>query len=117
MAAGKLRNYTACHKRATPSSIFPKSTVAKLSRSVERSGFGMQNGAPARYHAPSSPGTTRRMNASNSGTVKPVSPCDGLYTMPLSTSLALVGATVCNPQPRMLAMSPERCGPGRIEVI
>ena len=33
---------------------------------------------PHTTHGASSPGTTRRMNASNSGTVKPVSPCDGL---------------------------------------
>src|SRR4029079_10267968 len=38
-----------------------------------------------------SPGMMRRMNSSNSGTVKAVSPWFGLQTMPLSMSWARIG--------------------------
>ena len=53
----------------------------------------------------------RFMNAANMGTVKAVSPCVGLQTMPLVISELRVGASDDTFSFKQVAMSPERCGP------
>lgn len=57
------------------------------------------------------------MNPSNNGTVNPVSPCDGLHTIPFWISFARTGATDCTFRPSAAAMSPDRCGPGPSSAI
>lgn len=73
------------------SPIFATSAVAKLKRKVAGSGgmrierraeslyyFSKNSRCLASVHVQVNAGITRRMKASNSGTVKPVSPWDGL---------------------------------------
>ncbi len=54
----------------------------------------------------------RSRYASNIGTVKAVSPCDGLNTIPFFMSELRIGATLSTFLPKRAALSPERCGPG-----
>jgi hypothetical protein len=53
-------------------------------------------------------GMARRMNSSNRGTVKAMSPCDGLYTMPFLSKLARAGPSVVILTPILSATSAVR---------
>ena len=64
-----------------------------------------------------SPGMIRRMNSSNKGTVKAVSPWWGLQIMPLAINWFLVGPRAVTSRPNVPAMSPDRCGPGPSSAI
>ena len=52
------------------------------------------------------------MKRSNVGTVNAVSPCCGLYTMPLRINSCRTKPTDVTLTPSIAAISPERCGPG-----
>src|SRR5688572_17477629 len=69
------------------------------------------------YSRQSSPGMMRRMNSSNSGTVKAVSPWLGLKIMPFAISWLRIGASDVTLRPNAAATSPERCGPGPSSAI
>ena len=59
----------------------------------------------------------RRMNWSNSGTVKPVSPWLGLHTMPFAINWLLVGPSDVTGRFMIRATSPDRWGPGPSSAI
>ena len=59
-------------------------------------------------HRRQSPVMTRRMNWSNSGTVKAVAPCSGLQAIPLAIRLLLVSPSDVTVLPRAAAISPDR---------
>lgn len=68
--------------------------------------------AKPNYARQSSPGTIRRMNSSNSGTVNAVSPWLGLQTMPLAINELRTGPRELTSRLRQSAIAPDRWGPG-----
>ena len=62
-------------------------------------------------------GIARSRYSWNIGTVKAVSPCAGLQTIPLRIRPVRMGAAVVTGTPRVAAMSPDRCGPAPSSAI
>src|SRR5690606_36614735 len=73
--------------------------------------FDVHVGCPVGGHRQPWPGRMRCMKAANMGTVKTVSPCVGLQTMPFAISVARVEASDDTFSPSTSATSPDRWGP------